>query len=140
MAYSAFALAPKYFRYLLTASNGRGHGIHSPFVFEFVTQVLRDRAGYPAYGAVEALRESLLSDDSVLSVEDFGAGVSSARTVRSIAASALKPRKFGQLFFRMARHYQPSSILELGTSLGITTSYLALGAPSASVVTCEGAP
>lgn len=140
MAYSALALTPKYLRYLISAANGRGHGIHSPFVFEFVTQVLSDRTPFAAYASVEALRASLLADRTVLSVEDFGAGVSSSRTVRSIAASALKPRKFGQLFFRMARHYRPSSILELGTSLGITTSYLALGALSASVVTCEGAP
>jgi predicted O-methyltransferase YrrM len=140
MGYSAFELAPKYIRYLLSASNGRGHGIHSPFVFDFVAAVLADRASYPEYASVEALRSSLLADGTVLSVEDFGAGVSSSRSVASIARSALKPRKFGQLFFRMARYYQPSSILELGTSLGITTSYLALGAPSASVVTCEGAP
>lgn len=140
MAYSPLQLAPKYVRYLLTAANGRGHGIHSPFVFEFVTQVLQDRAGYPAYGMVEALRASLLRDHSILPVEDFGAGVSSSRSVSSIAVSALKPRKFGQLFFRLARHYQPRTILELGTSLGITTSYFALGAPLASVVTCEGAP
>ncbi|WP_325577950.1 class I SAM-dependent methyltransferase [Dinghuibacter sp.] len=125
---------------MLSASNGRGHGIHSPFVFDFVAAVLADRASYPEYASVEALRSSLLADGTVLSVEDFGAGVSSSRSVASIARSALKPRKFGQLFFRMARYYQPSSILELGTSLGITTSYLALGAPSASVVTCEGAP
>lgn len=140
MGYSAFELAPKYIRYLLSASNGRGHGIHSPFVFDFVAAVLADRASFPEYASVEALRSSLLADGTVLSVEDFGAGVSSSRSVASIARSALKPRKFGQLFFRMARYYQPSSILELGTSLGITTSYLALGAPSASVVTCEGAP
>ncbi|HTJ12714.1 MAG TPA: class I SAM-dependent methyltransferase [Dinghuibacter sp.] len=109
-------------------------------MFDFVAAVLADRASYPEYASVEALRSSLLADGTVLSVEDFGAGVSSSRSVASIARSALKPRKFGQLFFRMARYYQPSSILELGTSLGITTSYLALGAPSASVVTCEGAP
>ena len=140
MAYSAIALAPKYVKYLVTADNGRGHGIHSPFVFELVTQVLRDRAGYPAYGAVEMLRTSLLKDHTLLTVQDFGAGVSSSRSVSSIATSALKPRKFGQLFFRIARHYRPRTILELGTSLGVTTSYLALGAPAASVVTCEGAP
>ena len=42
--------------------------------------------------------------------------------------------------FRIARKYMPQTIIELGTSLGITSSYLALGNPGASVLTCEGAP
>ena len=35
--YSSFQLALKYLRYWFTASNGKGHGVHSPFVFEFIT-------------------------------------------------------------------------------------------------------
>ncbi len=61
----------------------------------------------------------------VLEIEDFGAGSvvdkKNKRTISSIAKNAAKPKKFGQLFFRMAKHYQPATILELGTSLGITT-------------------
>ena len=52
----------------------------------------------------------------------------------------LKPRKFSQLFFRMVNYYQPQYIFELGTSLGITSSYMASALPSAKVVTMEGAP
>ena len=142
MAYSPLQLAPKYMRYVLSASGVKGHGIHSPFVFELVTQVLGDRTVYPEYGAIEALRQGLLADKrTVVSVEDFGAGGgASQRVLSSIARRALKPPKFGQLFFRIARHYRPSSILELGTSLGITTAYLAAGNPEASVLTFEGAP
>jgi len=72
----------------------------------------------------------------------MGAGsVTSAtkqRTIGSIALTAAKPRKFGQLLFRMANHYRPNTILELGTSLGITTGYLALGNQEANVITMEG--
>ena len=42
-------------------------------------------------------------------------------------------------YFRMIRHYQPETILELGTSLGITTSYLSLAKPDAQLITMEGA-
>ena len=39
----------------------------------------------------------------------------------------------------MVNYYRPRTILELGTSLGITTSYLASGNPAAIVTTMEGA-
>ena len=60
------------------------------------------------------------------------------RTISSIAKNAAKPKKFGQLLFRMVKYYQPATILELGTSLGITTSYLSLAKPDARLITMEG--
>lgn len=142
--YSHFRLAQKYLHYYLTASSGKGHGIHSPFVFDFIRSVLNDEQPYPAYKAVEELRKELKKDGSVLTVQDFGAGSNSGasrqRSIASIAVNAAKPQKFGQLLYRMVKKYQPATILELGTSLGITTSYLALGQPGAKVVTMEGAP
>lgn len=141
--YSPFRLALKYLRYWITAKNGKGHGMHSPFVFEFITKVMNDNRKYPAYAAVEKLRQSLLQDNHILEVEDFGAGSGKARTnqrtVQSIARHAAKPRKFGQLLFRMAQYYKPATIVELGTSLGITTGYLASGHRTAKVITLEGA-
>jgi predicted O-methyltransferase YrrM len=141
--YSGFKLAAKYLRYYLTASNGKGHGTHSPFIFHFISHILNDKKEYTAYSTVENLRQQLLSDNTVITIEDFGAGSSHSRrhnrTVSSIARNAAKPKKFGQLLFRMIQAYQPASILELGTSLGITTSYLSLAKPDAILVTMEGA-
>lgn len=141
--YSGFKIAIKYLRYYLFSSNGKGHGIHSPFIFHFITHVLNDKKHYPGYARVEELRRKLLNDNSLLSVEDLGAGSSilrtSSRTVSSIAKSAAKSKKLGQLLFRIAKEYQPETIIELGTSLGITTSYLAFANGSANVITMEGA-
>lgn len=141
--YNRFQLVSRYLNYYLTASNGKGHGTHSPFIFHFITRVLNDKTIYPEYAKVEALRSGLLADKTILSVEDFGAGSgiskSNQRTVASIAKNAAKPRKLGQLLFRMVREYKPATIVELGTSLGITSSYLALGNTAASLVTIEGA-
>ncbi|MES2891639.1 MAG: class I SAM-dependent methyltransferase [Bacteroidota bacterium] len=140
--YTRFQLAKKFLHYYFTAANGKGHGTHSPFVFNFINNVLRDKSDYPAYTPVEKRRQSLLGDASAIDVEDFGAGSgslkSNKRVIKDIAASSLKPAKFGQLLHRIAHYYQPKTVLELGTSLGITTSYLALGNPAASLVTCEG--
>jgi len=140
--YSTFQLGLKYLRYYFSASNSKGHGMHSPFVFEFITQVLNDKTNYPAYSQAENLRQQLLKDQALLRVEDFGAGSvvdkSNHRSIASIAKNAAKPSKFGQLLYRMVRRYQPKTILELGTSLGITTSYLSLAKPDAMITTVEG--
>ena len=141
--YSKTQLALKYLNYYFTASNGKGHGMHSPFVFHLITKILNDKAVYPEYEKVENLRQQLLADNTVLTIEDFGAGSAvnktNSRTVAVIAKNSAKPKKFGQLLFRMVKEYQPQTILELGTSLGITTSYLSLAKPGAKLITMEGA-
>ena len=141
--YSAPQLAVKYARYYLTAANGKGHGIHSPFVYNFIRDVLNDKKKYPAYDLVEGRREMMLHDKRVLEIEDFGAGSVTGnkrqRTVQSIARNALKKPKLARLLFRIVQYYQPAIMIELGTSLGITAAYLALGNPAGKLVTCEGA-
>lgn len=128
--------------YWVTASNGKGHGIHSPFVFDLITSVLNDNRHYYCYDQVEALRAALLEDRRILEVEDFGAGSAQIskrnRSVASIAKMAAKSPKMGQLLFRMVAHYKPARILELGTSLGLSTLYLASGHHGTTVTTLEG--
>ena len=151
--YSRLRLAQKYFHYYRTASNGKGHGIHSPFVFDFVVKVLNDDERYPEYAAIERLRSQLQQDHTPLEIEDMGAGsamkggagvktnpaMSYSRKISDIARQAAKAPKWGQLLFRIARYYRPDTVLELGTSLGFSTAYLAKGAPGAHVETIEGA-
>jgi predicted O-methyltransferase YrrM len=141
--YSRWQLAAKYLKYYLGSSNGKGHGIHSPFVFHFITKVLNDQQHYREYELAENLRQQLQHNKTELTIEDPGAGSSvnktNTRTVAAIARHAAKPRKTGQLLFRMIKEYQPQTILELGTSLGITTSYLSLARPDSLLITMEGA-
>ena len=140
--YSPVQLGIKFAKYYLTADNGKGHGIHSPFTFDFVINVLNDNRTFYAYEAIEKLRLLLLQNEEVLTIEDFGAGsrtgLTKQRKVKDIAASSLKPKKFAQLMFRMIDYYQPTNILELGTSLGITTSYLASAKVNSHITTMEG--
>ena len=103
--YSTFRLTKKYFHYYFTASNGKGHGIHSPFVFNFISNVLRDKKKYDCYKKIEKLRTELLQNNTLIDVDDHGAGSSvissNKRVVKDIARSSLKTKKFDQLFYNM---------------------------------------
>ena len=141
--YSKFQLVFKYFNYYLTASNGKGHGIHSPFIFEFITKILNDKEGFFMIEVIETLRKKMIADKTIVAVEDFGAGSSihktNQRSISSIAKYAAKSKKYAQLLFRMVKIYRPQTIIEMGTSLGLTTAYLAAGNPKAKIITLEGA-
>lgn len=140
--YSPFELAVKYLQYYLSANNGKGHGTHSPFVFEFIVNVLNNKKDYYAYADIEQVRENLKYDGRTIEIKDLGAGSRKRKTdittVSEIAKTSLKPKKYAQLLFRITDYYQPKIIIELGTSLGITTAYLASANEKAKVVTFEG--
>lgn len=140
--YPGFQLAKKYCNYYCTAGNGKGHGIHSPFVFDFIIHVLNDRKKYDCYEKIEPLRQQLLHDNSIIEVEDFGAGSavipSDRRKIKAIAKSSLKNKKFAKLLFRIVHYYKPETIIELGTSFGITTCYLACANKNSEIYTFEG--
>ncbi|RYG01501.1 MAG: class I SAM-dependent methyltransferase [Chitinophagaceae bacterium] len=152
--YSRSQLAKKYIRYYFTALNGKGHGVHSPFVFNFIKFVMNDKTKYPEYALIENQRSKLLKDHSDISVVDFGAGPSGntsaayqktdsgkiyTRKTSEIARKALKSKKFGQLLFRVVRYYQPALNVELGTSLGITSCYIAAANKKGYLHSFEGA-
>jgi predicted O-methyltransferase YrrM len=148
LMYSRLQIARKYIRYYLSASNGKGHGVHSPFVYDFIRNVLNDRRHYASWEQIELLRAKLVRDETLLEVEDMGAGSSVAgagrqRRVGEIARHAAKPARLGRLLFRIARYYRCQRMVELGTSLGLSTAYLARGAKEGAsgvrVWTIEGA-
>lgn len=140
--YSPVQLAVRYLRYYITASNGNGHGVHSPFVYDFIVKVLNDDRTFYVFADIEAQREEMLHNATVITIEDFGAGSrvkkSNERSISAIAGSSLKPKKYGQLLFRMVNYFDPATILEMGTSLGITSSYLAAAKADAALITMEG--
>ncbi len=125
-----------YLKYLLTARTK--HAIHSPFVFDFVTNVLKDTKNYPCYRTLAELRKQLLLNDLKIHFADLGTGISGEKRVREIARRSLISGKHGQLLFRVANHYHSENILELGTSLGLSTAYLASAKTAGRIVSIEG--
>jgi predicted O-methyltransferase YrrM len=118
------------------------HGIRSPFVFDLLLNVIYVKADYYHYKDIEKLREQLLDSDKKISFTDFGASNAKAsvsiKKVKDIAQYSAKSAKYAQLLFRLVNHFQPLQVLELGTSLGISTAYLALANSQAKVLTIEG--
>lgn len=142
--YSTFTILKKYLQYLYKASNGKGHGVHSPFVFTFIKEVLNKKANHKIFDSIEKQRIQLEANSQMVEVWDRGAGSRQTeqnhRSVSAIAKAALKPKKYSRLLYKIINFYKPAHILEMGTSLGITTCYLALANQNANVVTMEGAP
>jgi len=118
------------------------HGIHSPFVYRLVDNVIYDFETKKVYAGVERVRKQLLDDERLITVTDLGAGSlvnnNRQKKIADIAKYALKPPKLAQLLFRLAADQQPANIIELGTCLGTTTLYLKNAAPAAKVYTLEG--
>ena len=120
------------------------HGVHSPFVFDLVTKCFYDKKNYPEYAVLKNYRNSLLQNKNTIEVTDFGVGSrvfkSNTRAINQIAKNAGISSKRAELLFRIVNYFQPESILEIGTSLGLATSALSLGNKNAKIVTLEGCP
>lgn len=137
-----------FLKHRLTAWNTTGEGIHSPYLFELVRFVLRDENTYYCFADIERRRDLLLACNDTIDVVDFGSagspqGTHIQRRVSSIAANHLESPRMAQVLFRLAnfltqKQRRPLQILELGTSFGITTAYLAAADSRNRVVTYEG--
>jgi len=134
----------KYLKYLLFSRHRKGHGIHSPFVFGLVSEVFRNKIDPGVVLKIENIRKMNLSGSRVISVTDLGAGSAkmknSIRKVSDIVKYSSVPLKYGKLLYRLAEVFGSSDIIELGTSAGISTMYLASANLGAVVHSIEGCP
>jgi len=137
-----FFLLFQYLRYFFNARDE--HSLHSPFAYTFYTELIKKNTAYPDFEKIESLRKKLKQDPSSISITDLGAGSgvnkATTRTVSSICHHSEKRPSLAQLIYRIVRWQQPKTILDLGTSLGLTTLYEAIAAPNSTVYTFEGCP
>ncbi|WP_395047668.1 O-methyltransferase [Flavobacterium sp.] len=135
-------IVKSYIKFLWNSKNE--HGVHSPFVFDLVTKCFYDKSSKPQYLLLKKYRNSLLENKNTIEVADLGAGSrvfkSNTRQISKIAKTAGITSKRAELLFRIAQYFQPNSILEIGTSLGLATSALSLVNENAKIITLEGCP
>jgi predicted O-methyltransferase YrrM len=128
-------------KYLLFSGHRNGHGIHSPFVYQLVSGVFRNKIDPHIVLSIEKTRKRLMADKRTIIIEDLGAGSermkSDRRKVSDIAKYSAVPRKYGILLASMAETFGNPYILEFGTSFGISTMYMA-SAFGGKIITMEG--
>lgn len=119
------------------------YGVHSPFVYDLITKVLQDHSYYPEYRLARDIRNRCRHNKRVIEISNYGAVKrktslgNELKPVSAIARSAITPR-CGKLLFRLVKYFAPENILEMGTSVGISTIYIASAAPAANFTTMEG--
>ena len=145
---SSFHRVWAFLKHFFTSWNTTGEGIHSPYLFELVRFILRDENAYYCFADIERRSDMLLACEDTLDVVDYGSqgapeGKHMQRRVCDIAKTHLESKQVGQALFRLVNwigehEKRPLEILELGTSLGVTTAYLAAADSRNRVITMEG--
>ena len=132
----------RYLKYLVVAKGK--HAAHAPFLFNFITKVLNKKKEDESCNAIKELRKEICRSEKLIKITDFGAGSSinnqKHRKVKDIAKNSAKNTKFGELLYRICQFFKPNTIIELGTSLGISTCYLSTANSDSKVFTFEGCP
>ncbi|MDQ2656407.1 MAG: class I SAM-dependent methyltransferase [Bacteroidota bacterium] len=138
MAHLLFRLK-SYLSYWLEAVDE--HSLHSPFFFDLYTTQIKSPPTQKRFVEIESLRRKLLNDHRMIAVRDLGSGgqQNPDKRISDIARTSLSSSKYSAVFSALTTYFDSSLIIELGTSFGINTLYLA-AKPDAVVTTFEGAP
>jgi hypothetical protein len=139
---SALSFAYRFCCYYISATNR--HGLQAPFAYQLNEFVFKRDRKNVVQDPIEVLRKKLKDDQRKISVVDFGAGfggtIFKELSISYIAKKSAKPPRYARMLFRLVNYIKPNTIVELGTSLGISALYQAAGNPSAKVHTLEGCP
>lgn len=128
----------KYIQHYITGQTR--HDVHSPFMYKLLEKDILDTRYKEEYRDIESLKWHLKRNHTTIEVVDFGAAGhrTYSKQISSIAKNSAIGKRHGRLLYRLSQRFQPQYVLELGTSLGVGTAYLAKGA--AHVVSLEGSP
>ena len=133
----------QYLSYL--AKSKTAHGLHSPFVYKFVTELLEtENEDYYLFKELHEVRKQLLKNSTLIEITDFGAGSKifkdNKRRICDIAKHGISEKKFSELYFKMVNFCNTAYVVELGTSIGLNTLYLAKANSKSKIYTIEGCP
>jgi len=116
------------------------HSIQAPFAYEFYVNLKRSMRSSKANQEIEHERKNFLEDHSIISGEDLGAGsrLNNAARVSTISSKGISSQKACIFLHNVAKLHQVENCIELGTSLGIATAYIATVSSVENVYTFEG--
>ena len=121
------------------------YSAHSPFVFDFFKNVINVQHRLPDLESIEQERIRLKHSKESISFIEYGAGTSyntnsNHRKIRDIARHSLSGKWQCRILYNLISHYKLMNVLEVGTSLGISTAYLGAASPEGRIITLEGNP
>lgn len=126
-----------YINYWLDSVNE--HSLHSPFLYDLYTKVINIEPS-PDF-EIEKLRFDLLKTHREIEVFDVGAKskhfTSAKRKISEVAETSLSGVRLSSLYQRLSAYAEAKTIVELGTSFGLNTLYLA-NKKGVKVYTFEG--
>ncbi len=116
--------------YLKKARHRRGHGIHSPFLFHLISEVIENKTRLREYKIFKSLKNDVLnslhnfSEPSLSAVyHEFNLAPSNPRRLyRKVEL----PRRYGKVTFRLIREFKPSSVVSYGTTFGANLALIAM--------------
>ncbi|MEW5845369.1 MAG: class I SAM-dependent methyltransferase [Bacteroidota bacterium] len=143
MRRGAWGILKSYLQFRKKCLPKGGYGIHSPFVFELYTNVIAGNKKEKVFESIEAYRKEMLSCDIGIirkSVAESLNGGFRGELVKlsRIAQRVSVPPHLGKLLYRLVNHFHPHVMLELGTSVGISSMYMAQANPNGTLYTIEG--
>lgn len=133
---------PSALKYLLLSRHKRGYGIHSPFVYDIINTAFRKEIPQYILEKVNSARKEMQNNNESICVNDLGTGSSytssGLRSISSVAHRSSVSNRYGRILYNLALMNNGNEMLELGTSLGISTMFIGSGAPNSDIVTIEG--
>ena len=132
----------KYLNYQLTSFTE--HDLHSPFLYNFYTELIKNEHPYGDFELLDGVRKKIKADKTCIDVTDLGAGskklASNKRQVKKIAQHGIAQKKQAEFLYRLVNKFEPRIMVELGTSIGITSLYLSKASEKSTLYTIEGCP
>lgn len=120
----------------------KGHGIHSPFAYDLCEEVFYNENLFYDFDILKKVRNNLLKHPGKIEVTDFGAGSktfkSNTRKIKKIADTGISSTLQSELFYKLINYLKFDTVIELGTSIGLNTLYLAKANTAGKVITIEG--
>ena len=102
----------------------KGYGVHSPFAYNFIVNIIEEKLPYYVFEDIEKRRTELLNNKDTVEFSSQK-GVIKKKTVAEITLKETQSGKYGALLFRLVNFMQSKHILQVGASTGIMTLYMA---------------
>jgi predicted O-methyltransferase YrrM len=119
-----------------------GHGVHSPFAYKLCEEVFYNTNTFYDFDELKKVRNQLLQNKQVVTMTDFGAGSktfsSNSRQIKQIADKGVSKTFQSELLYKLIHFLNCNTCLELGTSIGLNTLYLARACKTGQVISIEG--